>query len=385
MSLLEDLQFRLEGLALLRRDAARLRAGGGLTATALLATQAERIRSAQRAPPGPAVPSSPPRRRSSGGGTHRPGSALVASPTMRISRELYDEIVAHAREEAPNECCGMIASRDGRALVVHRATNTAASPLRYEIDGGEQYAIQTRDRHAPATTSARSTTRTPGVLRIPRRPTSTLRFILTRCTSSSGSPVVRRPTCARTRSGTARLRRSSWSSTDATPGGVCETRRRSRSCARGAGRSLPPGTVFCGTVRFRPFRTPPTHRRRATGRARTEDQAAARRGQARPHRPGAQPGGGRIHPGTAAGGGRAEPRSAAARGSTFRTSSPPDRETSSCRSPARRSPGRRCSRRTSQWRRATHPAVSASRLMAGLLLSLAVVAVVLWVLSLVVR
>lgn len=61
---------------------------------------------------------------------------------MWIARDLYDEIVAHAREEAPNECCGMIASRDDRALVVHRATNTAASPLRYEIDGGEQYAIQ---------------------------------------------------------------------------------------------------------------------------------------------------------------------------------------------------------------------------------------------------
>ncbi len=25
---------------------------------------------------------------------------------MRISRELYEEIVDHARQEAPNECCG---------------------------------------------------------------------------------------------------------------------------------------------------------------------------------------------------------------------------------------------------------------------------------------
>ena len=31
---------------------------------------------------------------------------------MRISRELLDDVVAHAREDAPNECCGMIASRD---------------------------------------------------------------------------------------------------------------------------------------------------------------------------------------------------------------------------------------------------------------------------------
>ena len=61
---------------------------------------------------------------------------------MRIASELLADVVAHAREDAPNECCGMIASRDDRALAVHRATNTAASPLRYEIDGGEQYAIQ---------------------------------------------------------------------------------------------------------------------------------------------------------------------------------------------------------------------------------------------------
>ena len=61
---------------------------------------------------------------------------------MRISRQLYEEIVAHARFEAPNECCGMIASRDGEAVKVYRATNAAASPLRYEIDGAEQYRIQ---------------------------------------------------------------------------------------------------------------------------------------------------------------------------------------------------------------------------------------------------
>jgi proteasome lid subunit RPN8/RPN11 len=61
---------------------------------------------------------------------------------MRIAPELYDEIVAHAREEAPNECCGMIASRDGQAVRVYRAENAAASPLRYEIDGAEQFRIQ---------------------------------------------------------------------------------------------------------------------------------------------------------------------------------------------------------------------------------------------------
>jgi [CysO sulfur-carrier protein]-S-L-cysteine hydrolase len=63
---------------------------------------------------------------------------------MNISGELLDELIAHAREEAPNECCGVVAvtqarSGDGawNAARVHRAVNTAASPLKFEVDGKE--------------------------------------------------------------------------------------------------------------------------------------------------------------------------------------------------------------------------------------------------------
>lgn len=62
---------------------------------------------------------------------------------MRIARPLLDRIFEHARAEAPNECCGMIASSNGTAVSVHPATNAAASPLRYEIDPHEQYRLQT--------------------------------------------------------------------------------------------------------------------------------------------------------------------------------------------------------------------------------------------------
>jgi proteasome lid subunit RPN8/RPN11 len=37
----------------------------------------------------------------------------------------------------------MVESIDGVALAVHRARNTAASPLRYEMDKPQQYRIQT--------------------------------------------------------------------------------------------------------------------------------------------------------------------------------------------------------------------------------------------------
>jgi proteasome lid subunit RPN8/RPN11 len=61
---------------------------------------------------------------------------------MKLSRALYDEMVEHARAEAPNECCGMVATSNGEAVKVYPAVNAAASPLRYEIDGAEQYRIQ---------------------------------------------------------------------------------------------------------------------------------------------------------------------------------------------------------------------------------------------------
>jgi proteasome lid subunit RPN8/RPN11 len=60
---------------------------------------------------------------------------------MRIGRELYERIVAHARAEAPNECCGVVATNgDGSVQDVFPATNKHASPLRFEID--EQDLIQ---------------------------------------------------------------------------------------------------------------------------------------------------------------------------------------------------------------------------------------------------
>ena len=60
---------------------------------------------------------------------------------MRIARQLVDEIVAHAREEAPNECCGLVAGSDGRATRVYRARNAEASPLRYTIHPQDQFRI----------------------------------------------------------------------------------------------------------------------------------------------------------------------------------------------------------------------------------------------------
>jgi proteasome lid subunit RPN8/RPN11 len=59
---------------------------------------------------------------------------------LRISQPLLEEMIAHAREEAPRECCGMIATDNGRAVAVHRVRNVAINPKSaYFMDAKEQY------------------------------------------------------------------------------------------------------------------------------------------------------------------------------------------------------------------------------------------------------
>ena len=53
---------------------------------------------------------------------------------MKLPRAYYDEIIAHARDDAPNECCGIIAGNDGHATHLYRALNAEASPYRYNVD-----------------------------------------------------------------------------------------------------------------------------------------------------------------------------------------------------------------------------------------------------------
>src|SRR4051812_32590923 len=52
---------------------------------------------------------------------------------MKIARAHLDEIVAHARRDLPNECCGAVAVRDGRVTDVYPLQNVAASPVKFEI------------------------------------------------------------------------------------------------------------------------------------------------------------------------------------------------------------------------------------------------------------
>jgi [CysO sulfur-carrier protein]-S-L-cysteine hydrolase len=60
---------------------------------------------------------------------------------MRVTHAIVQELVEHARDDLPNECCGILAARDGEVVKLYRATNAEASPVRYGLDPHEQYRI----------------------------------------------------------------------------------------------------------------------------------------------------------------------------------------------------------------------------------------------------
>ena len=53
---------------------------------------------------------------------------------MVISQADWDAMVAHAQEDAPNECCGYARMSDGRVDEVVRGRNLRNSPYGYELD-----------------------------------------------------------------------------------------------------------------------------------------------------------------------------------------------------------------------------------------------------------
>jgi [CysO sulfur-carrier protein]-S-L-cysteine hydrolase len=64
---------------------------------------------------------------------------------MKIPRSIYDEMLEHAREEVPNECCGILGGKDGEATSLYRATNAEQSPLRYTLDPNDLFRITFRE------------------------------------------------------------------------------------------------------------------------------------------------------------------------------------------------------------------------------------------------
>jgi len=62
---------------------------------------------------------------------------------VQIKQEFIDEMVAHAKADLPNECCGILAGPDGKVMKVYRMSNVEASPFRFVMDPGELVQVDT--------------------------------------------------------------------------------------------------------------------------------------------------------------------------------------------------------------------------------------------------
>jgi [CysO sulfur-carrier protein]-S-L-cysteine hydrolase len=53
--------------------------------------------------------------------------------TFGLPQRYIDEMIAHAREDVPNECCGVLLGQDGTVSNLRRCENAEHSPFRYSV------------------------------------------------------------------------------------------------------------------------------------------------------------------------------------------------------------------------------------------------------------
>jgi proteasome lid subunit RPN8/RPN11 len=68
---------------------------------------------------------------------------LLRTVPITIQQSHVEEILDHARQEAPHECCGLIGGRDSQAQTVYSLRNVATDPLvTYEAAPEDLFAAQ---------------------------------------------------------------------------------------------------------------------------------------------------------------------------------------------------------------------------------------------------
>ena len=53
---------------------------------------------------------------------------------LNIGKKFVTEMITHALEENPQECCGILSGKDSSIMKLYRITNATPSPFRYQMD-----------------------------------------------------------------------------------------------------------------------------------------------------------------------------------------------------------------------------------------------------------
>ena len=60
---------------------------------------------------------------------------------LTLPREMLDRVLAHARRDHPDECCGIVTGRDGSPARLVEMTNAERSPTGFVFDPQEQLRV----------------------------------------------------------------------------------------------------------------------------------------------------------------------------------------------------------------------------------------------------
>ena len=65
----------------------------------------------------------------------------MAISMLNLDEKYARDMVDHALAEDPNECCGILAGKNGEIDKIYRMVNTESSPYRYNLDPQEQIQV----------------------------------------------------------------------------------------------------------------------------------------------------------------------------------------------------------------------------------------------------
>ncbi|HEV7397484.1 MAG TPA: M67 family metallopeptidase [Pyrinomonadaceae bacterium] len=74
---------------------------------------------------------------------------------LKFTRHHLNALINHAKETAPNECCGLVGAKAGLTRSIYKLTNSAAHPLvSYEAEPEDLFAAQREMRERDETLAA---------------------------------------------------------------------------------------------------------------------------------------------------------------------------------------------------------------------------------------
>ena len=72
-------------------------------------------------------------------------STTSTAEVFRLPKQMRAMIIDHAKRDAPRECCGIIAGRDGVPMQLYETRNVAAGNRFYEIDPAQLIDLEFRE------------------------------------------------------------------------------------------------------------------------------------------------------------------------------------------------------------------------------------------------